>query len=182
MGRPRWAHLKVLTYFIVGLFLGATATASALWTLSGVTAPIPTSLRYAILGTLTLATLVRETRLVNFSLPKLGSQVPRTIFRHGTPNASLRFGIELGLGYRTIVTSALPYLLAAALLLSDATYTGAFVAGCGFATARGIIPVARLIARNRPAWDDLLTGSIASASMAILGVGVSFLALAAFTT
>lgn len=98
--------------------------------------------------------MVRELHLLRYPLPQNDRQVPTEVFRRGPLVGSLIFGLELGVGFRTKVTSAIPYISVAVLVLGGVGPLSAVVLGCGFAAGRFMMPLLRQISPRRDAWDD----------------------------
>jgi hypothetical protein len=146
--------------FAAGLMVGGALTAVAAWGLSGLTAPLPHWSRLTLVAALTILAVSRDAGWVRFPLPQRAKLIPRTVFHGGTFLGPLRFGIELGSGVRTYITSTLPYFLCAALVLLRPSLPIFLLAGISFGIGRALMPVGRLLSRNREAWElRLVEGS-----------------------
>lgn len=123
--------------------------------------PLPdTGTRLLVLCAVT-ALLLRDLGLVRFWLPENQRQVPQSVVRKPGLEAAFQFGAELGVGVRTYVSSAAPYILGIAIVLVPAGWTAAVVAACGFALGRAAMPVTRLLSQQAGTWDELLARRLA---------------------
>ncbi|TMR06502.1 hypothetical protein ETD83_04525 [Actinomadura soli] len=128
----------MLAVFTAGLMLGGTVSATVIWLLSGLSAPLPSSVRTsAILGIAALGA-ARELGLLSLPLPQNARQIPQEILQTNLRRGSLQFGFELGTGVRTYVSSTAPYVLALALLLSHEPLAIALLTGAAFGTGRAL--------------------------------------------
>lgn len=145
-----------LVLFSAGLVLGGTLSALVLYVASGLAAPAPETARYGIVVALAAAGALRDAGVVRFPLPQNARQVPQEVLTRNVARGSLRFGFELGTGVRTYVSSTVPYVLAAALLLSTPDLPTAAVTGAGFGLGRALTPLARYTSRTGESWDGVL--------------------------
>jgi hypothetical protein len=137
---------------VLGLLAGGLLSASVLWLLSGLAAPLPG--RPVVLVAVAALGLLREAGAVRIRLPQNTWQVPLDVLRRGLVRGSLRFGFELGTGVRTYISATTPYVLAAGLLLCGQRWPVAALAGLGFGLGRAATTVLR---RAAPAeWDARL--------------------------
>lgn len=95
---------------------------------------------------------VRELGLVSFAMPQNARLVPESVFRHGRFWGPFEFGLEMGTGVRTYVTSSLPYV-AILLVAVFATPLGALLAGIGFGLGRTLMTIANLRYGRDGQWD-----------------------------
>lgn len=100
--------------------------------------------------------VVREFGGVGFRLPQNARLVPSTVFRLGRHLGPYQFGVEMGSGVRTYVTSGLPYVLVPVIGLF-AGLPGALAAGVGFGLGRQLMTVSNLRFSDDGAWDDEFT-------------------------
>src|SRR5437016_3767738 len=128
--------MEPLVVFSLGLLLGGVMSASAAWIVSGVGQSIPSGWRIGLLGAAAFFVLLRDFRVISFWLPEPLRQVPRSIFQRGLTLAAFQFGIELGTGLRTYLTSTVPYLLAVGIIFAGESYLAAAIAGLGFGLGR----------------------------------------------
>lgn len=123
--------------------------------LSGLSAPLPASWRYAAIVAVALLGVLREVELVTIPLPQNARQVPQEVLRRSARGA-LRFGFELGTGVRTYVSATAPYVLALAVLLGGQRLQVAVLAGVGFGAGRAATPLIRRASGAAEDWDDAL--------------------------
>jgi hypothetical protein len=143
--------LEVSSYSL-GLGVGGLSTASMVWLLGGLAQPLPASVGAGILLLGATMTLLRDFSAFSFSLPQSHYQVGESIFRRRTQGAFL-FGLQLGVGVLTRISSTTPYLLCVAVLLTSPPYVVAIAAGTGFGIGRAFVPWLRLMSRRGEAWD-----------------------------
>lgn len=161
---------------MVGLLVGASTTAGVLWLSSGLLAWLPEPGRTTALLGLVLIALGRDLGLVTFPLPERTTLVPRQIFEAGLARGAFRFGIELGVGFRTRLPTTVPYVLATALLFGLPSLSEAMLIAASFAAGRGVAPVHRLVTKAGEQWDASLAA--ASRSLAVSSSLVAAAALA----
>jgi hypothetical protein len=168
---------------VAGLVVGAEAMAGALWLLAGLLSWLPEPGRAAALLGLVAIALGRDLGLVAFPLPERTRLVPRSVFEPGLTAGALRFGIELGVGFRTRLPTTVPYVLAAALLLGLADGRTVGVVALAFAAGRSVAPAHRLVTKAGERWDTavaavtrrLALSSSLAAAAALAQVGVAAL-------
>lgn len=100
--------------------------------------------------------VLREFGLLSFGLPQNARLVPATVFRHGRFWGPFEFGLEMGTGVRTYVTSGLPYVLVPAIAFF-ASFPAALAAGIGWGVGRTLMTVANLRFSDDGAWDRVFT-------------------------
>jgi hypothetical protein len=154
--RERDRQAVVLGVFSVGLVFGGVLSSLVLWLLSGLAAPLPATVRYGLIVGFALAGVLRDAGVVRFPLPQNTRQVPQDVLRRDVVRGALRFGFELGTGVRTYVSSTVPYVLAASLLLSTPGFGAAVLAGAGFGLGRATTPLARFASGTGQSWDAAL--------------------------
>lgn len=126
--------------------------------LSGLSAPLPSSWRYATIAAVALLGLLRETGVVTIPLPQNARQVPQDVLRRSPRRGALRFGFELGTGVRTYLSATAPYVLAVAVFLGGQRLEVAALAGVGFGAGRAATPLIRRASGAVEDWDaDLRT-------------------------
>jgi hypothetical protein len=175
--KQKWA----VGAFSAGLLLGGLLTASLLWLLSGLGQAIAESWRTSILIATAALALLRDLDVLRFPLPQPLRQVPRFIFEKGLLSAAFQFGLELGTGVRTYITSSIPYVLALAIVLLPLPYLVAACVGLGFGLGRAVVPLLRLASGNGEAWSTrmahgtrwLVPTSSALSLIAVLMIGTS---------
>ncbi|HEX5088540.1 MAG TPA: hypothetical protein VFV89_12090 [Nocardioides sp.] len=95
---------------------------------------------------------LRELGVLKFWLPENRRLVPETVFRLGPVFGSMQFGIEMGTGMRTFVTSSVPYILLVDALLSRSLVV-AIYAAVGFAVGRALMTVLSVMSGEATTWD-----------------------------
>ncbi|MGB3438879.1 MAG: hypothetical protein WBA97_09025 [Actinophytocola sp.] len=136
--------------------LGAVLSALVLWVVSGLATPAPEGVRYGVVVTFAVLGVLRDVDVVRFPLPQNARQVPQTVLNSNVARGSLQFGFEMGTGVRTYVSSTVPYVLVAALLLTAPGFWTAVATGVGFGLGRALTPAARYASRDGERWDDVL--------------------------
>jgi hypothetical protein len=144
-GRNRRWGITVTTY-VVGSVLGGVAIAGALgWLgatlgLGGLNVPV----RLGILAAAVTAGIVVDLRLGGTRLPTIHRQVNEDwMVRYRSWVYGLGFGIQLGLGVVTIVTTSAIYAMLLAASLSGSAAAGALIGGVfGFVRAAIVFTVA----------------------------------------
>ncbi|MGH3676451.1 MAG: hypothetical protein ACRDU5_12075 [Mycobacterium sp.] len=130
-------------YFILGLLMGGTCIGLLLWLASGLFQPLPEVARtVAIVAVLGLAMLI-DWGVLKLALPQREEQVSRETVRDAGPSSMFRFGFELGLGFRTFVTAAVPYSLAVAIMLFVHDPLPAMAIGASFGLGRALLAIVR---------------------------------------
>lgn len=146
----------VLALFSAGLVLGGVLSALVLWLLSGLPAPVPRTVRHAVVLAFAALGVLRDAGVVRFPLPQNARQIPQDVLNRDVARGALRFGFELGTGVRTYVPATTPYVLAAALLLSTPDLAVAALTGAGFGLGRALTPLTRHASRAGDRWDTVL--------------------------
>lgn len=145
--------------FVIGLVIGACSIALGLWLASGVFEPLPHGVRVGMVLLGGLVAILRDLHLVDLPLPERTALVPRSVFEPGLPRGALRFGIELGVGFRTRLPSTIPYVLALAVLLGVPDVRQVVFLAFGFAAGRGSAVVGRAVSRDGQRWDTAMAAS-----------------------
>ncbi|AXV07580.1 hypothetical protein DVS28_a2901 [Euzebya pacifica] len=108
---------QAIVAFAAGSVLGGLVSASGLLVVAGLFSELLTEARVVVLGiTVTLAVAL-QAGVVGVRLPSPSHIIPQTTFGHGMVSGMLRFGFELGLGFRTQIPTVAPYVLAAVVVL-----------------------------------------------------------------
>lgn len=123
---------------------------------NGLLSPLPSSIRYGAFCALVAAAMLREFGLEPLPFPQARRQVPRTVFEDGMLSGALRFGFELGLGFRTYLTNSSAYVLAGGIALLPIRMATALAAAVGFGLGRAATAWARYWSRRDQAWDEAL--------------------------
>ena len=150
----RRGTMKGLRRFALGAATGGLVTGSALgivvWLVNLLPSPSIGVIRVIVLGLLlyvTVLTVVTD----SVRLPQSRRQVPIGVFAGGVDAGAFAFGLELGSGVRTYVTSMAPYwaLIAAVIAGVDASPWPVVVAGLLFGLGRVMTVVIGLRAEAR---------------------------------
>jgi hypothetical protein len=143
LSSPVWRGPPFLA-FVVGLLAGGMITATALVVIGSlVRAPLPPVGRWAVVGVVLIAVLLRQFGVLSFTLPENRRLVPETVFRLGRHLGPLQFGLEMGTGARTYLPSGLPYV-GAAVVAMTASLPLALCAGAGFGLGRALMTLSSL--------------------------------------
>ncbi|MGC5031149.1 hypothetical protein [Micromonospora sp. DT229] len=142
-----------ITGFIVGLFLGAVATALGL-VLAGslIRAPLTPLVASVIVAVAAFVLLLREFGVVSFRLIQNARLVPQfvTTIPFWGP---MQFGMEMGTGMRTYSPTGLPHIMAVAIVFL-ASWPEALAAGAGFALARAVMMLSFTATREKAEADS----------------------------
>jgi hypothetical protein len=144
---------RSMVAFTVGLVAGGAITGTCLAVAAAVVRPpLTPPWNVVLMGAVCAALLSQETGLINLRLPQRRRLVPFAVFRLGPIFGPLEFGVEMGTGLRTYVSSAAPYAVVAAALLT-AESLDALAAGVGFGLGRAAMTTASVLSRDTSAWD-----------------------------
>jgi hypothetical protein len=157
---------QVLAVFTLGLLVGGTLTATVLWLLSGLAAPLPGAVRAGAILVVAALGVAREAGWIRIPMPQNARQIPQEVLRNRIRRGALQFGFELGTGVRTYVSASAPYVVALALLLGRQGPVTTILTGTGFGAGRAVTAAVRYASRHDE-WDDrrvtrmpLLAGAI----------------------
>lgn len=139
---------EVLAVFTLGLLLGGTLSAAAVWLLSGLAAPLPPSARASAIVAVAALGAARELGLIRVPLPQNARQIPQEVLRIRLRRGAMRFGFELGTGVRTYVSASSPYVLALGLLLSHQGPAASLLVGAAFGAGRALSAALTYLARD----------------------------------
>jgi hypothetical protein len=168
---------EVLAVFTLGLLLGGALSATAIWLLSGLAAPLPPAARTAAIIAVAALGAARELGLIALPLPQNARQIPQEVLQTRLRRGSLQFGFELGTGVRTYVSAATPYVLALGLLLSHQGPLPTVLAGLAFGAGRSLSAALTYWSRDpgrdaeiavRMAWIKNVTALAVLAALALL--------------
>ncbi|MDQ3404716.1 MAG: hypothetical protein M3548_15210 [Actinomycetota bacterium] len=150
LSSPVWRGVPALA-FRVGLLIGGVISAAVLLVAGSLLrVPLPEPVRWALIGMVLIAVLLKEMGVLRFTLPENRRLVPESVFRLGRLVGPLQFGVEMGTGARTYLPSGLPYVAAVSVLLT-APISGALLVGIGFGLGRALMTTANL--RYPDDWD-----------------------------
>jgi hypothetical protein len=144
---------QVLAVFSAGLLLGGTLTATVLWLLSGLAAPLPEAVRTGLILGVAVLGVAREAGWVRIPLPQNARQIAQEVLRARVRRGALQFGFELGTGVRTFVSASAPYVVALGLLLAHQDAATTILTGTGFGVGRAATAATRYASRHDE-WDD----------------------------
>lgn len=139
--------------FGTGLYMGALLAASGLvvlgillvsWWLGGPARPVA-------LVVVAVLLVLRDRGILRFRLPENQRLVPEQVFRHGSFLGPMQFGLEMGTGMRTFVTSWLPYLVVVWIVI-DPQFPQAMCLAMGFASGRLLMAVQSIRSGDVTAW------------------------------
>ena len=91
-------------------------------------------------------------------MPENRRLVPEAVFRLGWFLGPLQFGIEMGTGFRTFVTTSIPYMLVLALFMFPG-WGHVFAASFGFALGRTLMATLSIGSGNVTAWAEAFSQS-----------------------
>lgn len=114
---------------------------------------MPAALATILLVVIASVVLAHELGLVALPLPQNARQVPERVVEAGPRSGALQFGIEMGTGMRTFMTSSQPHLLISAVVLV-ASPVEALAAGVGFGLGRSMVPVSRQVTGLHESWSE----------------------------
>jgi hypothetical protein len=144
-GRNRRWGITVTTY-VIGSVVGGVAIAGALGWLGGAIGlgDLAVTVRLAVLAAVVLLGLVFDLHLGGLRLPTIHRQVNEDwMVRYRSWVYGLGFGVQLGLGVVTIVTTSAIYAMLLAAALSGSAAAGALIGGVfGFVRAAIVFTVA----------------------------------------
>ena len=162
---------KIFFAYLLGTTSGALLTGVVVWILSGFVEPLGEGLRAAMLlaGAIFIVLCKHGPLAGVVSLPESRRQIPAEVFGGSLVRGAYRFGLELGTGVRTYVSSPAPYILLLAVFLARLTLADALLVALGFGVGRAFPLMVQLTAGGRVA-NSLLSrlDSSASATAALL--------------
>ena len=156
----------------VGLVIGGALTGLALWLVGGLVHALPTTVRDAVLIVGAGGLLIPAGRRLSSRLPQRTWQIPQDVFRWSPVAGSFRFGLELGVGFRTYVSSPWAYVALLTVVLYAATPVWALVLGVSFGVGRGLLPAMEML-HCRSTRDDSDSRSTAGMMRAIDLLGMA---------
>jgi hypothetical protein len=170
--------------FAIGAVIGGLVSASALLIAGSVfRLVLPEPIRWGLLFALLSLFVARQFGAVRFPVPENRRLVPETVFRLGYFFGPLQFGIEMGTGARTYVTSNVPYMLAVMVLLTADVGAG-LASGAGFGVGRALMAWGSTQQRDTGEWhakwsrSSTMLSAMLLAVFLVLAVLVSFVHLA----
>jgi hypothetical protein len=155
--RGRSIQFRLWLAFAVGCTLGGAFTGTALGVLSGLVSPVPAGWRLVLLGVAATVLVVLDLRQPTLRLPQRHELIPQEVFARGLGRGGLRFGIEYGCGFRTLIPSAASYVAAGFVLLTALPLPWASALGAAFGASRSLA-VLQYLTVGRPGWQQFLSG------------------------
>ena len=156
MWRGRVGRRAVLAVLLPSMISGAAITAVGLTVAGELLRIIPVEIRastYCVTGAVTVFMQVFRP---SFRFPNINRQIPRSVFDHGAARAASQFGFELGLGWRTKLTTLASQLVALGVLMLHIDIWSALAVGFGFAVGRYLHLLFRLLSGLDEQWDEWL--------------------------
>lgn len=139
--------------FGVGLVVGGLLSAAVLVTVGSLVRLVaPPAFGAAMIAVWFAVVALREVGALSFGLPQNARLVPESVLRHGRFWGPFEFGLEMGTGVRTYVTSGLAYVVVPVLALL-AGWAPALLAGVGFGLGRTVMTVSALRYGRDAEWD-----------------------------
>ncbi|MFC4118920.1 hypothetical protein [Nonomuraea zeae] len=183
--RLRWGTHTSIGF---GFLAGGLATAGLAMLAGGLVAWAPLPIRMAAVSAILLMLGARELGRWRIRLPQRSRLIPSERLELPFPWGSFAFAAELGLGWRTVVPTSLPYGLVVFVALHP-TWQVALAAGLGWAAGRWV-PVSLAVRRralvlagvaterSRSPWPIVNSGRLSLAGLVIL-LGAALAAFAA---
>ncbi|MCK0113506.1 hypothetical protein MWU75_15265 [Ornithinimicrobium sp. F0845] len=154
--RGRAIQLRLWAAFLVGCTVGGAFTGTVLGVFSGLLSPVPAGVRAVLFGLLAVSLTVLDLRQPLLGLPQRKELIPQEVFARGLGRGGLRFGVEYGCGFRTLVPSAASYVAALFVLLAGLPLAWAVTLGAAFGASRAVA-VLQYILLGRPGWQHFLS-------------------------
>jgi len=107
-----------------------------------------------VVGVAGLLLLDMATR--SLPLPQRSRLIPQQVFSRSLGGGLLRFGVEYGTGFRTLIPSASAYMLALFVLLTNPVWWVTLCLGATFGLARSVA-ILQFVLLGRDGWVHFLT-------------------------
>lgn len=173
-----------LASYTLGLFLGASITISvAVAVALPIQQVIPSTVVQPLLVLVaTILFIAHDLRLISLPLWQNARLVPQTVFRFGPIVGAWQFGVEMGSGVRTYITSAFAYMPVVLMLLVPLSWLIPLGAAVGFALGRGSMALVSVASGDTSGWVGTFNRASTSRVLLQFGAGtvVAGLALAQF--
>lgn len=142
-------------YFIGGLLVGGTLAGATLVLLGALVFQwwVPTTIGLWVSIGVGAVAIARDAGVLTFKLPQNARQVPEMVGSSGPRQGALQFGIEMGTGARTYMTSMLPFVPLAFIVLA-APWSVALLCGLAFGIGRATVPAVRSLKENDMSWSE----------------------------
>jgi hypothetical protein len=155
--RGQMSRIRLWLSFSAGTTAGGLATGLLVAVLAGLLSPVPQVVRWAIAGAAIAALTVADLLQSPLRLPQRTELIPQEVFAKGMSRGIARFGFEYGTGFRTLIPSAAPYVLAVFLLAANLPLWQSGLVGAWFGAARSLA-VLQFLALGRDGWQTFLAG------------------------
>lgn len=175
--RGQMSRIRLWLSFSAGTTAGGLATGLLFSVLAGVLSPVPQFVRWAIAGAAIAALTVADLIQSPLRLPQRTELIPQGVFARGMSRGIARFGFEYGTGFRTLIPSAAPYVLAVFLLAANLPWWQSGLVGAWFGAARSLA-VLQFLAFGRDGWQSFLAGHTRVLERAGTVATAAFLAIA----
>lgn len=142
--------------WVLGLTAGGVLTSGVLLLGAGLFSWVAQPTVAYVLGSSVVVAGLRDVRLLRFPLPERKILVPKLVLQQAPASAAFRFGFELGLGFRTHLSTTLPYVLALGLVLAVDSWWTFPAAGLAFGLGRFTTVLQRYGSCDGEQWDALM--------------------------
>jgi hypothetical protein len=179
--RGQMSRLRLWLSFAVGTTSGGAVTGALVAVLAGLFSPVAQGVRWLVVALAVVALVVADLTQRRLALPQRTELIPQEVFARGMTRGIARFGVEYGTGFRTLVPSAAPYVLAVFLLGANLPWWQTVLAGAVFGAARSLA-VLQFLLLGRDGWQTFLArhtrlleraGSAATAAFLLAALGVA---------
>lgn len=107
---------------------------------------MPLRARWALAAVLIVGLVILDLTSRKLPVPQRDQLIPQEVFHEGMPLGLFRFGVEYGTGWRTLIPSAGPYVVARALLAANRPWWQAVLVGAAFGAARAATALQLILA------------------------------------
>lgn len=114
------------------------ATAVVVSVLGGLLSFLPQGPRLVTLVVVAVVLAVTDLATRRLPLPQRDALIPQEVFAGGMRPGLFRFGVEYGLGWRVLVPSAAPWILATGFVLLNLPWWQTLLAGAVFGAGRSV--------------------------------------------
>lgn len=162
--------------FTAGTTLGGTMTGVMLTILAGLLSPLPSAWRLGAAVVLAIALAGLDLATSSLPLPQRTTLIPQEVFHRGMRRGLFLFGIEYGVGWRVLIPSAAPWIIAATLVLINPSWWITVAAGTVFGLGRSLA-IWQMLLWGEDGWQWRLArhsrlleriGSVATAALVLL--------------
>lgn len=136
--------------------IGGVASGTGLWVLGGFVPSVSSGHLLVGVTPLIVLLIARDSGWLTFPLPQTSHQVPQESLHGYLSWAFFKFGIELGVGFRTYLSASSPYAAAVIALLAMTGFMEGLLLGCCFGLGRASMPLLRSFSGHAQGWDRVL--------------------------